>query len=80
MSWLARRKLLLSAATESAALRADATESAVCGYLGLIALAGLAANAIWKVNWADPLAAFALLPFILHEGWEAMKGKPRVAD
>jgi len=76
MPWLAGQKRRLSAATGSAALRADATESAVCGYLALIALAGLAANAIWKVSWADPVAALALLPFILHEGWEAMKGKP----
>lgn len=52
MPWLAKQKRLLSAATGSAALRTDATESAVCGYLALIALAGLAANAIWRVNWA----------------------------
>jgi len=74
MPWLARQKRLLSAATGSAALRADATESAVCGCLAVIALAGLAANAIWKVNWADSVAALALVPFILYEGWEAMKG------
>lgn len=80
MPWLARQKRKLSAATGSAALRADATESAVCGYLALIALAGLAANAIWKVSWADPVAALALLPLILREGWEAMKNTPRVAD
>lgn len=76
MPWLARQKRVLSAVAGSAALRADATESAVCGYLALIALAGLAANAIWNVSWADPVAALALLPLILHEGWEAMKGKP----
>lgn len=80
MPWLARQKHLLSAVAGSAALRADATESAVCGYLALIALGGLAANAIWSVSWADPVAALALLPLILHEGWEAMKGTPRVAD
>jgi divalent metal cation (Fe/Co/Zn/Cd) transporter len=38
-------------------------------------LAGLVANAIWTVSWADPLAALALLPLIVREGWEAMKGK-----
>jgi len=76
MPWLARQKRRLSAATGSAALRADAAESAVCGYLALIALAGLTINAIWGVRWADPVAALALLPFILREGWEAMKGKP----
>jgi divalent metal cation (Fe/Co/Zn/Cd) transporter len=38
MPWLAKQKRQLSAATASAALRADAAESAVCGYLALIAL------------------------------------------
>jgi len=73
MPWLAKQKRRLSAATASAALRA---ESAVCGYLALIALTGLVVNAIWRVSWADPVAAFVLLPLILREGWEAMKGKP----
>ncbi len=76
MPWLAREKRRLSGETGSAALRADAAESAVCGYLALITLAGLVVNAIGGVRWADPLAALLLLPLILHEGWEAMKGKP----
>lgn len=76
MPWLARQKRRLSAATGSAALRADAAESAVCGYLALIALVGLVANAIWKVSWADPVAALTLLPLIVREGWESMKGRP----
>ena len=76
MPWLAAQKRQLSIATGSAALRADAAESAVCGYLALIALAGLAVNAVWRVSWADPVAALALLPLILREGWEAWKGKP----
>jgi divalent metal cation (Fe/Co/Zn/Cd) transporter len=76
MPWLARQKRQLSAATSSAALRADAAESAVCGYLALIALAGLAVNAIWGVRWADPVGALALLPLIVREGWGAVKGKP----
>lgn len=76
MPWLAKQKRQLSEATASAALRADAAESAICGYLALIALAGLVANAIWKASWPDPVAALALLPLIVREGWEAMKGKP----
>jgi divalent metal cation (Fe/Co/Zn/Cd) transporter len=75
MPWLAARKRHLSTVTGSAALRADAAESAVCGYLALIALAGLAVNAIWKVSWADPVAALALLPLIVREAWEAIKAK-----
>jgi divalent metal cation (Fe/Co/Zn/Cd) transporter len=76
MPWLARQKRRLSGFTGSAALRADAAESAVCGYLALIASVGLAVNAIWGVRWADPVAALALLPLILREGWQAMKGEP----
>ena len=74
MPWLAKRKRQLSAATASAALRADAAQSALCGYLALIALAGLAVNAIWGVRWADPVAALVLLPLIVREGREAIKG------
>ena len=76
MPWLAAQKRKLSTATASAGLRADAAESAVCGYLALIALAGLIVNAIWKVTWADPVAALASLPLIVREGWEAWKGNP----
>ncbi len=76
MPWLAAQKRQLSIKTGSGALRADAAESAVCGYLALIALAGLAVNAVWKVSWADPVAALALMPLITREGWEAWKGKP----
>jgi divalent metal cation (Fe/Co/Zn/Cd) transporter len=76
MPWLAAQKRKLSMATGSAALRADAAESAVCSYLALIALAGLVVNAIWKVGWADPVAALALLPLIVREGWEATRGEP----
>jgi divalent metal cation (Fe/Co/Zn/Cd) transporter len=75
MPWLAREKRRLSGATGSAALRADAAQSALCAYLSLIALAGLAINAIWRVKWADPVAALVVLPLILWEGREAIRGK-----
>jgi divalent metal cation (Fe/Co/Zn/Cd) transporter len=75
MPWLAKEKRRLSGATGSAAMRADAAQSALCAYLSLIALAGLAINAIWHVRWADPLAALAILALIVWEGREAMRGK-----
>jgi len=75
MPWVAKEKRRLSGATGSAALRADAAQSALCAYLSLIALAGLAINAIWHVGWADPIAALAVLPLIVWEGREAMRGK-----
>ena len=74
MPWLAGQKRKLSATASSAALRADAAESAVCGYMAWIALAGLSVNAAWRIKWADPVAALCLIPFILREGWEAIRG------
>jgi divalent metal cation (Fe/Co/Zn/Cd) transporter len=75
MPWLAKEKRRLSRFTGSAGLRADAAQSALCAYLSLIALAGLAINAIWSFKWADPIAALAVLPLIVWEGREAMRGK-----
>ena len=76
MPWLAREKRRLSSATKSAALRADAAESALCAYLSLVALAGLAIRAIWHVAWADPVAALLATPLIAWEAREAMRGRP----
>jgi divalent metal cation (Fe/Co/Zn/Cd) transporter len=73
MPWLASRKRKLAVVTSSAALKADAAESALCGYMAWIALAGIAVTAIWNKPWADPVAALALTPLILREGWEAIR-------
>lgn len=62
MPWLASQKRKLAAQVSSAALKADATESALCGYLALIALAGLLVNAVFHLRWADPIAALGLVP------------------
>ena len=72
MPWLASSKRKLAVVTSSAALKADAEESALCGYMAWIALAGLLVNAIWNKPWADPIAALVLTPLILREGWEAI--------
>lgn len=76
MPWLAREKRRLSALTESAALRADAAQSNLCAYLAMVALVGLTVNGIWHIGWADPLAALAVVPFIVYEGFEAVRGRP----
>jgi divalent metal cation (Fe/Co/Zn/Cd) transporter len=68
MPWLATRKTKLATITSSASLKADAVESALCGYMAWIALAGLAVNAIWGKSWADPAAALGLTPLILRVG------------
>jgi divalent metal cation (Fe/Co/Zn/Cd) transporter len=76
MPWLAWEKRKLSATTGSAALRADAAESALCAYLSLLTLAGIAVNTIWHLAWADPVAGLAVTPLIIIEGRKAVRGNP----
>ena len=52
---------------------ADAKETFVCSYLSLTLLAGLSLNALFGWWWADLIAALAMLPFVLHEGREAIE-------
>ena len=76
MPWLAWDQRKLSVVTGSAALRADAAESSLCGYLALIALAGLQVNFFWNVKRADSIAALAIIPLIVFEARKALRGKP----
>jgi len=75
MPLLARAKLRAAAALGSRALRADAHETIVCAWLSFTTLAGLALNAVFGWWWADPLAALAMLPLIVREGIEALRGE-----
>lgn len=74
MPWLGRRKRQLAATFNSSSLRADAAQSSICAYMSWIALAGLLLNALAHVPWADPVAAIALLPFVISEAKESKKG------
>ena len=75
MPWLAQQKRRLSTTTKSAALRADAAESTLCAYLSWIALAGIGANTFWHVVWADSAAALVIIPFIVREGIQSIRGR-----
>jgi len=75
MPVLAKEKRRLSALTGSAALRADAAESALCAYLSIIALVGLLVHALWRTAWADPVAALMITPLIAREASEAWQGR-----
>ena len=75
MPWLGKQKRRLAEAANSAALRADATQSSVCAYLAWIALAGLLLNAFAHLWWADAAAALCLVPFVLKEAREAFEGR-----
>ncbi len=66
-------KQRVAKALGSKALASDAMETWVCSYLSLVLLIGLGLNAGFGWPWADPLAALAMLPLIIKEGWEALE-------
>jgi divalent metal cation (Fe/Co/Zn/Cd) transporter len=74
MPILAGYKIKVAARLNSRALRADAVESIVCGYLSIVLMVGLAATRILGWWWLDSVAALALIPFLLKEAREAIRG------
>jgi divalent metal cation (Fe/Co/Zn/Cd) transporter len=75
MQWLARAKRRVAAELTSGAVHADSQQSAICSYLAAILLVGLALNALLGWWWADPVAALAMTPLIVREGWDAWNGE-----
>lgn len=73
MPFLALAKYRTGQALKSRALIADAKETIACSYLSLALLLGLGANAWFGWWWADPVAALAMLPWVVREGWEAFE-------
>ena len=58
----------------SRALLAEAKETLACSYLSLCLFIGLVANAAWGWWWADPVAAILMVPWLLREGFEGLRG------
>jgi len=77
MPLLAKSKLKVAAADRlnSKALRADAMEALTCGYLSIVLIVGLAATRFFGLWWLDSLAALFLIPLLIKEGREAIKGE-----
>lgn len=72
LSW---GKLRAAREIRSAALRAEAKETLACSYLSFTLLLGLTANAIAGWWWADPVAALLMVPWLLKEGREGLRGE-----
>jgi len=73
MPLLAFYKKKIATEINSRALRADALETLACSYLSLTLLVGLGTNALFGWWWADPIAALAMVYFLVKEGWEAVR-------
>jgi divalent metal cation (Fe/Co/Zn/Cd) transporter len=64
----------------SRALVADSKETWVCSYLSLALLVGVGAFALFGWWWADSVAALAMLPIIIWQGWETLSEAREPAD
>jgi divalent metal cation (Fe/Co/Zn/Cd) transporter len=80
MPILAGAKRRVAHLLASRALEADAMQTSICAYLSVIALLGVALNTFLGWWWADPLAALAMVPIILREGLEGIRGEPACTD
>lgn len=74
MPLLSRAKRKVGAVLESAAMRADATQTDFCVYLSAILLCGLLLNSLFGLWWADPVAALIMVPIIAKEGVDGIRG------
>jgi divalent metal cation (Fe/Co/Zn/Cd) transporter len=73
MPVLGTAKRRLARRMNSRALAADGMETLLCAYLSFALLLGLSLNAWLGWWWADPVAALAMVGFMLREGWEAFE-------
>ncbi len=64
----------------SAALRAEARETLACAWLSGALLLGLGANAALGWWWADPAVALAMVPWLVKEGREGLRGEGCCAE
>ena len=75
MPLLVRAKRRVARSISSKALMADSKQTELCTYLSAILLGGLLLNALVGWWWADPVAAIVMVPIIVKEGIEGLRGE-----
>jgi divalent metal cation (Fe/Co/Zn/Cd) transporter len=75
MPVLARAKRKVGQGLTSRAMLADSRQTDLCAYLSAILLAGLLLNAAFGWWWADPVAALVMVPIIVREGVQGLRGE-----
>jgi divalent metal cation (Fe/Co/Zn/Cd) transporter len=73
MPLLGRAKLRAGRALGSRALVADAKETFACAWLSASVVVGVGLHVALGWWWADPVAALAMVPFLVREGREALE-------
>jgi divalent metal cation (Fe/Co/Zn/Cd) transporter len=74
MPALALWKLKIAADGRMLALAAEAKETIACSYLSLTLLAGLVTNLLFGWWWLDAATALLLVPWLVREGLEGVRG------
>lgn len=75
MPLLARAKRRVAKEIHSHAMEADARQTDICTYLSAILLGGLLLNAVVGWWWADPVAALVMIPILVKEGIDSLRGE-----
>jgi divalent metal cation (Fe/Co/Zn/Cd) transporter len=75
MPTIALWKLRLASDMNLRSLAAEAKETLACSYLSVTLLIGLAFNALLGWWWLDPLTALLLVPWLIKEGLEGVRGE-----
>ena len=75
MPILARAKRGVATGLSSRALASEAMQTDVCAWLSAILLGGLLLRATLGWWWADPVAALAMVPLLVREGVEGVRGR-----
>ncbi len=74
MPAIAWKKMRVADQLKSGSLRAEAKETLACSYLSFTLLLGLVAHSLLGWWWADPVAALLMVPWLVKEGLEGIRG------
>jgi divalent metal cation (Fe/Co/Zn/Cd) transporter len=75
MPLLGRAKRRVAGELKSEALHSDSRQADFCAYLSAILLTGLLLHAEFGWWWADPVAALVMVPIVVREGVQGLRGE-----
>ncbi len=80
MPLIAIWKLQIAAKNNLQSIAIEAKETMACSYLSLTLLVGLVANALLGWWWLDAVTALLLVPWLVREGLEGIRGEDHDDD
>lgn len=75
MPVLAGKKFRAGKALKSGAMMSDSKQTIACMLLSVSLLLGLGLNALLGWWWADPVAGLTMIPWLVKEGAQALRGE-----